>query len=101
MNPAPMFVGYATGMVFTRRTRPLGGAGVLMVVLPVTLWVSGAPLALAVVAVFAYRALSLWLPMPFSFVSLSTLRHMGEPGAAHAENEADAPDEPALRRKSA
>jgi uncharacterized membrane protein YbhN (UPF0104 family) len=101
MNPAPMFIGYATGMVFTRRTGPLGGAGVLMVVLPVTLWVSGAPLAVAVVAVFAYRVLSLWLPMPFAFASLSTLRHMGEPGAAHAEQEADAPGEPALRRTPA
>lgn len=101
MNPAPMFVGYATGMVFTRRTGPLGGAGVLMVVLPLTIWYSGAPLAVAVVAVFAYRVLSLWLPMPFSLASLPTLRHMGEPGVSEAEDEADAPDEPALRRKSA
>ena len=52
MNVAAMFIGYATGMVFTRRTGPLGGAGVLMVVLPVTIWVSGAPFAVAVVAVF-------------------------------------------------
>lgn len=101
MNPAQMFLGYGTGMVFTRRTGPLGGAGILMVVLPVTIWYSGAPLAAAVVGVFAYRVLSLWLPMPFTMASLPTLRHMGEPGVPGAENEADAPDEPALRRKSA
>lgn len=101
MNPAPMFIGYATGMVFTRRTGPLGGAGVLMVVLPVTIWYSGAPLAVSVVAVFAYRVISLWLPMPFSLATLPILRHMGEPGVPHAEGEARAPGEPALRRKSA
>ena len=101
MNPAPMFIGFATGLVFTRRTGPLGGAGILMVVLPVTLWVSGAPLAAAVVAVFAYRVLSLWLPMPFALASLPTLRQMGEAGAPHAEGEVEVPNEPALRRKSA
>lgn len=98
MNAAAMFVGYATGMVFTRRTGPLGGAGVLMVVLPVTIWYSGAPLAVTVVAVFVYRVLSLWLPMPFSLASLPTLRRMGERGVPQAEGEAEAPGEPALRR---
>lgn len=101
MNVAAMFLGYGTGMVFTRRTGPLSGAGILMVVLPVTIWYSGAPFAVAVLAVFAYRVLGVWLPMPFTMASLPTLRHMGEPGVPHAEQEAEAPDEPALRRKSA
>ena len=100
MNAAAMFIGYATGMVFTRRTGPLGGAGILMVVLPVTIWYSGAPLAVAVVAVFVYRLLTLWLPMPFSFAALPTLRHMGKPGVPQAEDSADS-DEPAVRNKSA
>jgi uncharacterized membrane protein YbhN (UPF0104 family) len=100
MNAAAMFIGYATGMVFTRRTGPLGGAGVLMVVLPVTIWYSGAPMAVAVVAVFVYRVLTLWLPMPFSFAVLPTLRRMGEPGVPQAEDEADT-DEPAMRHRSA
>jgi uncharacterized membrane protein YbhN (UPF0104 family) len=100
MDPAPMFIGYATGMVFTRRTGPLGGAGVLMVVLPVTIWYSGAPMAVAVVAVFVYRLLTLWLPMPFSFAALPTLRHMGKPGVPQAEDAAET-DEPAVRHKSA
>jgi uncharacterized membrane protein YbhN (UPF0104 family) len=100
MNAAAMFIGYATGMVFTRRTGPLGGAGILMVVLPVTIWYSGAPMAVAVVAVFVYRVLTLWLPMPFSFAALPTLRHMGKPGVPQAEDAADT-DEPAVRHKSA
>lgn len=100
MNAAAMFIGYGTGMVFTRRTGPLGGAGILMLILPVTIWYSGAPLAVAVVAIFVYRVLSMWLPMPFSFASMPTLRHMGEPGVPEAEDTADT-DEPALRRKSA
>lgn len=97
MDAAAMFIGYATGMIFTRRTGPLGGAGILMVVLSVTIWYSGAPFAVAVVAVFAYRVIALWLPMPFSLASLPTLRHMGKAGVPHAEQPAEAPDEPALK----
>lgn len=100
MEAAALFIGFATGMVFTRRTGPLAGAGVLMVVLPVTIWYSGSPLAIAVVGVFAYRVISVWLPMPFAFASLPTLRSMGESGTPHAEDHAES-DEPALRRKSA
>ena len=42
------------------------------------LWYSGAPLAAAVVGVFAYRILVLWLPLPVALASLPTLRTMGE-----------------------
>lgn len=101
MHAAALFIGYGTGMVFTRRTGPLAGSGVLMLVLPVTIWYSGAPLAVAVAGVFAYRILSVWLPIPFALVGLPTLRRMGEGGTPHAEKHVDAPDEPALRRKSA
>lgn len=97
MNPAALFIGYATGMVFTRRTGPLGGAGVLMVVLPVTIWYSGAPMAVAVLGIFGYRVLTLWLPMPFALGSLGRLRTMGESGTPGAEGRATAP-EPALGR---
>jgi uncharacterized membrane protein YbhN (UPF0104 family) len=100
MNWAALFVGFATGMVFTRRTGPLAGAGVLALVLPLTIRYSGAPFAAAIVGVFAYRILALWLPMPASLAELPTLREMGQslPGA---EGVAEAPDEPALRRRSA
>jgi hypothetical protein len=78
MNPAALIVGFGTGMVFTRRTGPLAGAGILALVLPWALWQSGTPLAVAVAGVFVYRILVLWLPTPFSLAFLPTLRAMGE-----------------------
>jgi hypothetical protein len=78
MNAAALIIGYATGMVFTRRTGPLAGAGILALVLPLAIWYSGAPLAVALVGVFAYRVLALWLPLPASLAFLPTLRAMGE-----------------------
>jgi hypothetical protein len=101
MNAAALFVGFATGMVFTRRTGPLAGAGVLALVMPLTIWYSGAPFAAAIVGVFAYRILALWLPMPASLAVLPTLREMGGHRAPPAEGVAEAPDEPALRRRPA
>jgi hypothetical protein len=78
MNAAALFVGFATGMVFTRRTGPLAGAGVLAVVLPLTIWLSGAPLPVAIVGVFTYRLAALWLPVPATLGVLKTLRNMGQ-----------------------
>lgn len=101
MNGAALVVGAATGMLVTRRTGPLAGAGLLMVALPATIWYSGAPLATAVVAVFAYRLLSLWLPMPFALASLRTLRAMGEGRGEHAEGTETTEGEAALKRRRA
>jgi hypothetical protein len=100
MNAAALFVGFATGMVFTRRTGPLAGAGVLALVLPLTIWYSGAPFAAAIVGVFAYRILALWLPMPVSLATLPTLRVMGHRRLPHAEGTAEEPNEPGLRRSA-
>lgn len=97
MNGAQFIVGFATGLVFTRRTGPLGGAGVLELVLPVTVWYSGAPFAAAIVGIFAYRVLILWLPLPFSLSSLERLRTMGNEEVPGAEERPDTPAEPALR----
>jgi uncharacterized membrane protein YbhN (UPF0104 family) len=96
MNAAALYVGFATGMVVTRRTGPLAGAGVLALVLPLTIWVSGAPLAVAVVGVFAYRLLALLLPMPVSLAALPTLRAMGDRLGPHAPQPPAGPAEPAL-----
>jgi uncharacterized membrane protein YbhN (UPF0104 family) len=96
MNAAALFIGYATGMVFSRRTGPLGGAGILMVVLPVTIWYSGAPMATAVLGVFAYRVISLWLPMPFALASLPTLRSMGRAESSGPQQQTET-SEPAVR----
>jgi hypothetical protein len=96
MNPAALFVGFATGMVFTRRTGPLAGAGVLALVLPLTIWVSGAPLAVAVAGVFVYRVLALLLPMPVSLAVLPTLRDMAQRPASHTGG-IEGVNEPALQ----
>jgi hypothetical protein len=88
MSAAALIVGFGTGMVFTRRTGPLGGAGILVLVLPLTLWYSGAPLAAAIAGVFIYQVLFLWLPMPVALTLVPTLRAMGEqrgPLAVHDE----------------
>jgi uncharacterized membrane protein YbhN (UPF0104 family) len=100
MTAAALIVGFATGMVFTRRTGPLGGAGILALVLPVTIWGSGAPLAVAAVGVLAYRALSLWLPMSASLAFLPTLWEMGEHRIPQAEANAGSRHEARLDRRS-
>jgi hypothetical protein len=78
MNGAALVVGFATGMVFTRRVAPLAGAGVLTVVLSLTICCCGAPFAVAIAGVFVYRALTLWLPMPFALIALPVLRQVSE-----------------------
>jgi hypothetical protein len=96
MNAAALFVGFGTGMVFTRRTGPLAGAGVLALVLPLTIWASGASLAVAVVGVFVYRVLALLLPMPVSLAALPTLRNMAQRPASQVK-EPEEVNEPALK----
>jgi Family of unknown function (DUF6328) len=76
MDLAGFFVGFATGMVFTRRAGPLGGAGILVLVLPLTIWHSGAPMAAAAASVFTYRVLCVWLPLPAWLAVLPILQEM-------------------------
>jgi hypothetical protein len=76
MNGAALIVGYCTGMVFTRRIAPLAGSGTLTLILPLTIWASGAPLATAITGVAAYRLLSFWLPLPPALASLPVLREI-------------------------
>jgi uncharacterized membrane protein YbhN (UPF0104 family) len=78
MNGFALMVGFATGMVFTRRTGPLAGAGVLALVLPVTISYCGAGLVVAIVGVFVYRLAALWVPLPVSLAVLPTLRALAE-----------------------
>jgi len=97
MNVAQMIVGYSTGMVFTRRTGPFAGAGILMCILPATLYYSGAPFAVAVMGVLLYRFISLWVPLPFSLAGLPILREIGKKGVPHAEAKSEPPEhEPAV-----
>jgi hypothetical protein len=77
MNGAALVVGYCTGMVFTRRIAPLAGAGTLALILPLTIWASGAPLATAITGVAAYRLLGA-LSLPPALASLPVLRETSD-----------------------
>jgi hypothetical protein len=97
LNRASFVVGFATGAVFTRRTGPLAGAGVLMLVLPLSLWISGAPLSPSVAGFFLFRLVSVWTPVPCSLLSLPTLRELGAAQLSHSQGKAfSRPFEPAL-----
>lgn len=78
MNGAVLVVGFATGMVFTRRVAPLAGAGLLTLILSLAICYTGAPLPVAAAGIFAYRALTLWLPMPFALAALPVLRQISK-----------------------
>jgi hypothetical protein len=85
LNAGQLAVGFATGMLFTRRTGPLAGAGLMELILPLGLWTAGVPLAPAVLGVLAYRLLSLWLPMPGALAQLPELRAMLPPGPSRRQ----------------
>jgi uncharacterized membrane protein YbhN (UPF0104 family) len=80
---ALLVVGYATGYALTRRTLPLGGAGIVDALLPLSLSWAGIALAPAVLAVLVYRVMNLWLPVIPAFAGLPTLRRLGR-RRAHA-----------------
>lgn len=99
MNGAAEVIGFGTAMIVTRRTGPLGGAGILMAALPPTLWQCGAPWVPAVLGTFAYRFFTLWLPMPFSFAAVPKLRQLGRESGELPEEETEAEQaEPAVSR---
>jgi uncharacterized membrane protein YbhN (UPF0104 family) len=98
MDFAALVIAFGTAMIVTRRTGPLGGAGILMCALPPTIWYCGAPWAPAVLGTFVWRFFTIWATMPFSLLALPTLRAIGEttdetPGGGTREQE----DEPALQ----
>jgi uncharacterized membrane protein YbhN (UPF0104 family) len=79
---AQLVVAYATGYALTRRALPLGGAGIVETMLPLSLsWLKIA-LAPALLAVFAYRLINLWLPIVPALAGLPSLRQLerGRPG---------------------
>jgi hypothetical protein len=83
MNAATEMVAFGTAMIVTRRTGPLGGAGILDAALAATLWYCGAPWVAAVLGTFSYRFFAIWLPQPLSFLMLPRLRELleGSPDA--------------------
>jgi uncharacterized membrane protein YbhN (UPF0104 family) len=73
---AQLIVGYSTGYAVTRRALPLGGAGVVEALLPFALGWLKIALAPALLAVFAYRVINLWLPIVPALAGLPTLRSL-------------------------
>jgi uncharacterized membrane protein YbhN (UPF0104 family) len=71
---APIVLAHAVGYVLTRRTLPLAGAGIVEVLMPLTLVASGAPFAGAILGVFVYRLFNLWLPLVPAAAALPRLR---------------------------
>jgi Lysylphosphatidylglycerol synthase TM region len=71
---AQLVIGYATGYALTRRTLPIGGAGIVDALLPLALGWVGIALAPAVLAVLVYRFMNLWLPVIPALAGLPTLR---------------------------
>lgn len=73
---AVLLVGYATGYSLTRRSLPLGGAGVVEALLPFALSWVGFPLAAAILGVVAYRIFNLWtgvIPATLAWHRLKTV----------------------------
>jgi uncharacterized membrane protein YbhN (UPF0104 family) len=65
---------HAVGYVLTRRTLPFAGAGIVEVLMPLTLVAAGAPFAGAILGVLVYRIFNLWLPLIPAFAALPTVR---------------------------
>src|SRR5262249_35374715 len=80
VSVAAVVLAHAVGYVLTRRTLPLAGAGIVEVLVPLTLLAAGAPVAAgarfagAVLGVRVYGICSLWLPLPPAAAALPLLR---------------------------
>jgi uncharacterized membrane protein YbhN (UPF0104 family) len=70
---AAIVIAHAVGYSLTRRTLPLAGAGIVEVLMPLTLVAAGAPFAGAILGVFTYRVFNLWLPLVPALVALPRL----------------------------
>jgi uncharacterized membrane protein YbhN (UPF0104 family) len=64
-----IIIAHAEGYVLTRRTLPLAGAGIVELLMPLTLTACGAPFSGAILGVLAYRVFNLWLPLLPAFVA--------------------------------
>ena len=75
MSVLSVIVVYGTGMLASRRTAPLGGAGLLGLALVPSVWYgAGVPFAVATLGVFAYQFFTLWMPLPSTLLVSPVLR---------------------------
>lgn len=65
---------HAVGYVLTRRTLPFAGAGIVEVLMPLTLVAAGASFAGAILGVIVYRVFNLWLPLIPALAALPRIR---------------------------
>jgi uncharacterized membrane protein YbhN (UPF0104 family) len=78
-----LVLGYGVGYVVSRRSAPLGGAGVIDIILILALANIGAPLAVVVGGIFTYRFFNLWCPVPASLAALGRIRRLALRAALH------------------
>jgi hypothetical protein len=99
MSVLAVIVAFGTGMLFTRRTAPLVGAGLMIVALVPTLWYGAAvPFAVATLGVAFYRLLTVWLPLGPSLAAIPKLRQLGRTGEdSSGSGTRTAKGEPALQ----
>jgi uncharacterized membrane protein YbhN (UPF0104 family) len=70
----PVILAHAVGYVLTRRTLPLAGAGVVEVLMPLTLVAAGMSFPGAVLGVLTYRVFNLWVPLLPAALALRSAR---------------------------
>jgi uncharacterized protein (TIRG00374 family) len=85
LEPIALVLGYATGYVVTMLPLPAGGVGGVDAAMTYALTLVGVPLGQALLAVFAYRFFTFWLPflpglvagatLPAAYVRLPTVPH--------------------------
>jgi hypothetical protein len=79
MSALAVIVCLGTGMIVTRRTAPLAGAGLMSVAMVPTIWNgAGVPFAAATLGVAAYHLFNLLVPLPASLFALPVLRTLDE-----------------------
>src|SRR6266511_2484664 len=71
-----LIVAYATGYVVTSRSLPLGGAGLVEVLMTFALVWVGVPIAPAELGVIVYRVFNFWLPILPALAVLPTVKEL-------------------------
>jgi hypothetical protein len=85
MSALMAIVGLGTAMIFTRRTAPIAGAGLLTLALVPSLWyASGVPFSAALLGGAAYNFLTLWAPLPAALAAIPRLRQLGRKAGTDA-----------------